>query len=232
MDQKDAAAIENLRQRWLKIKVADIYDVMEPMGYPDQCLDLDIGPLRDTMRVAGPAFTIVGTREPRFGPELPQPEIDDFALFDALTPGCVVVINAESDRIVGHWGEMMSYGARNAGATGVVIDGGTRDKIGILDIEDWSCFARYTSPIESERRWRPRWLQKPIHMSGTTKAYVEVRPGDWIVGDADAVIVIPTEIAADVLAKAEDVSHREELSIADLKKGHSIRDVFGRYHRA
>ena len=94
----------------------DIFDVLDSMGYPNQCMDINIVPLRDDMKVAGPAFTYWGMREPRYDAALPpRPDFDDHALFDRITKHCVIVINAEKDDCIGQWGEMMSYGAKAAG---------------------------------------------------------------------------------------------------------------------
>lgn len=159
--------IKSIRERFLKCTYsADIYDVMDKMGYPNQCLDHRIAPLKDNWKVCGPAVTLLGTREPITEQDMhPEPEYDKFWMFDYFYDGCVIVINAEKEDKCGSWGEMMSYGARNAGATGVVIDGGTRDKAGILAIDNWSCFARYSSPVESDKRWRPKDIEIPIFMS-------------------------------------------------------------------
>ncbi len=224
--------INEYREKLLQSFSADIYDAMDRMGYSNQCMDIGIKPLRDDMKVCGPAFTIWGIREPRYGEALPRPDFDNCALFDRLTPGCVVVINAEKDDVVGHWGEMMSYGARACGAYGAVIDGGTRDKPGILNIENWSCFARYTSPVESKMRWRPRETQIPIYVSGTLTKMVQVRPGDWIFGDADAVVVIPLEILDEVVAEVMEISEKERLSRIAFNEGATFREVFERYNRA
>ena len=232
MSDKKNFDMKDLRERYLKSYSADIYDVMDKMGYGNQCLSLDIKPLRDDMKVCGPAFTIYGTQEPRYGEELPSPEFDNFAQFTRFYEGCVVVINAERDSCCGHWGEMMSYGARAAGAVGAVIDGGTRDKTGILRIENWTCFARYTSPIESLKRWRPKDLDCPIYVSGSLTTQVLVRPGDWIFGDVDGVIVIPKEILYDVLIEVEDISRREELSREAFNNGDDIYTVFKKFQRA
>ena len=228
----DIQQINTYREKLLASYSADIYDVMDGMGYGNQCMDLGIRPLRDDMKVCGPAFTIWGMREPRFDAALPRPDFDNCALFDRILPGCVVVLNAEKDDVVGHWGEMMSYGARAAGAVGAVIDGGTRDKPGILEIDRWACFARYTSPVESKKRWRPRETQIPIYVSGTLTKSVLVRPGDWIFGDADAVLVIPVEILNDVANKVEELSEKERLSREAFANGATFREVFERYNRA
>ena len=211
---------------------ADLYDVLDPMGYPNQCMDLAIAPLREDMKVAGPAFTYWGAREPRFDAELPRPDFDNNALFDKIIPHSVIVINAERDNVAGHWGEMMSYGARAAGAVGAVIDGGTRDKRGILEIGNWACFARYTSPVESKKRWRPREAQVPIYVTGTLTNSVLVRPGDWIFGDVDGVIVIPVEILDEVVEKVRELSEKERLSREAFRSGASFKEVFEKFKRA
>lgn len=228
----DIHQINTYREKLLVSYSADIFDVMDSMGYGNQCIDLGIKPLRDDMKVCGPAFTIWGMREPRYDAQLPRPDFDNCALFDRILPGCVIVLNAEKDDVVGHWGEMMSYGARAAGAVGAVIDGGTRDKPGILEIDHWACFARYTSPVESKKRWRPRETQIPIFVSGTLSRSVLVRPGDWIFGDADAVLVIPVEILDAVAEKVGELSEKERLSREAFQQGATFREVFEKYNRA
>ena len=115
---------------------------------------------------------------------------------------------------------------------GAVIDGGTRDKPGILDIENWSCFARYTSPIESKSRWRPREVEIPIYMTGTLTSSVLVRPGDWLFGDVDGVIVIPIEILEEAAEKVSELARLERLSREAFREGKTFREVYDMYRRA
>ena len=224
--------MEKYRGMLMQAYSADLYDVLDKMGYSNQCLDLGISPLNPLWKIAGPAFTIWGIREPRFDAALPRPDFDDHALFNRIYPGCVVVINDEKDQVVGHWGEMMSYGARAAGAVGAVIDGGTRDKPGILQIENWTCFARYTSPIESKSRWRPRETQIPIYMTGSLTQSVLVRPGDWLFGDVDGVLVIPEEILGEAATRVCELARLERLSRTAFREGASFREVYEKYRRA
>lgn len=198
---------------------ADFLDAMDNLGMHDQCLHLDIKPFYNHMVVCGPAFTYFGTREPLYDEDFPVPAVDNFAQFEAMYPGCVVVLNPEHDQIVGHMGELMSWGAHNQGAVGAVIDGGSRDKKNIEKIPNWGMFARYASPIESKRRWRPRAIQEPIFMSGATHNYVRVNPGDWIFGDCDGVAVIPQEALMDVIAETERQSLAEMATRKALMSG-------------
>jgi 4-hydroxy-4-methyl-2-oxoglutarate aldolase len=229
--EADSEQVRAIASRFRKCNTATIYDVMDRMGYPHQCIDLGIKPIDLQMRIAGPAFTVRGTREPRYGNDFPRPQFDNFGLFKAMTPGCIVVINAEQDQLVGHWGEMMSLSARQFGATGAVIDGGTRDRDGLLKIPDWGVFARYTSPIESKGRWRSQEFGVPIFLSGTTTSSVLVRPGDYIVGDSDGVMVIPLELVESVLEETERTEVLEEGTRRDLAAGLPIWEVYERYQR-
>ena len=56
---------------------------------------------------------------------------------------------------------------------------------------------------------------------------VTVNPGDFIVADGSAVIVIRPENAARVLAAAEDICAREAAMIAEMAKGTKMREVLG-----
>ena len=224
---------KKIRERMLPAKSADVYDTLDAMDIVGQCLDLKIKPLRDDMKVVGQAFTYLGTTEPRVSGNLPgqyqNPLFDNQAMFDRIYEGSVIVLNAEKDDVVGHWGEMLSYGARNKGAVGAVIDGGTRDKEGILNIDNWSCFAKYCSPIEADRNWRPKTLLEPIFLSGTITKYVRVDPGDWIFGDCDGVIVIPQKILMEMLPKLEERMELEDIAAKELANGAQLKEVRKKY---
>jgi len=223
--------VQEMRERYLKVAAASIYDALDAMGYPGQCICLDIKPVTPTVHLAGPAFTVRGSREPRYDDGLKRPQFEDFGLFKAMSEGCIVVINAEADRHCGHWGEMMSYSARQFDAKGVVVDGGTRDREGLAAIPDWPVFARYTTPIESKKRWRPLEFQAPIYVAGTLTSQVRVNPGDWIVGDPDGVLVIPREIACTVLLAVEKIEENEEGTRTELASGVPVAEVYRKYGR-
>lgn len=224
-------SVAEMKARYDGIRSANIYDTLDRLGIPNQCMDLSIRPLRWEMHVAGPALPIYGTREPRLEDELDRPQFKDWGQSKAMTPHCVVVVNAEKESTAGHWGEMMSWTAKQHGASGIVIDGGTRDRMGILEIPDWPCFCRYTTPVESAKRWRVVDFRVPIFVSGTLTRLIRVNPGDWIVGDADGVMVIPKEMAYEVLIKAEHLEARERGQRADLLAGLLITEVYKKYGR-
>jgi regulator of RNase E activity RraA len=211
---------------------AVVYDIMDEMGLPHQCLDLAIAPLDRSMQVAGPAFTVMAGPDVREREEIPpDTKLADFGVFTQMYEGCVVVVGAAGERQSGIWGELMSNASRARGATGVVIDGGIRDGRLVREIEGLGVFARYTSPIESLRRSRIHDIEVPISMTGTTTSQVRVNPGDWIFGDEDGVLVIPAGALEEVLAKSEEAKDVEDKVRQEVQAGVPVIDVYNKYGR-
>jgi 4-hydroxy-4-methyl-2-oxoglutarate aldolase len=211
---------------------AVVFDVMDEMGLPHQCLDLAIAPLDRSMQVAGPAFTVMAGPDMRERSEMPpNTKLADFGVFTQMYDSCVVVVAAAGERQSGIWGELMSNASRVRGATGVVIDGGIRDARLVREIEGLGVFARYTSPIESLRRSRIHDIEIPISMTGTTTSQVRVDPGDWIFGDEDGVLVIPKDALDEVVAKAEEAKDIEDKVRKEVQAGVPVTDVYNKYGR-
>ena len=218
--------------RFRTIYTAAIYDILEGMGHPNQCLDLEIKPIDARMRIAGPAFTIAGAPDPVSDEEYSDQGhkgLLEFEYFSPMEPGCVVAISAGGEDKAGHWGELMSTAANARGAVGAVMDGGCRDGRLVLDIEGFSLFCRYLSPIEGRMRYRVRSYQEPIAMRGALTNQVRVDPGDWIVGDMDGVIAIPKALVEPVLTEAETLMGKETGARDEVRAGVPIKEVLDKY---
>lgn len=233
MSEVDATVTE-LQGRWEKIRVANIYDTLDRMGYGNQCLDLTIKPLFPHRRMAGKAITVRGSA-------YPVPHGEDSAgwtgnhfeeLLSLLYHGSVVVVETGGELHAGKFGEMTSWALKQGGAHGIVIDSYIRDWLGLEIIPDFTPCARGTSPIESSQRWRMTAINATIGMPGTLTSRVKIDPGDWIVAEADGVIVIPQAIAMEVLVEAEDLERREQGMREDVANGMSFDDAFKKWGRA
>jgi regulator of RNase E activity RraA len=58
---------------------------------------------------------------------------------------------------------------------------------------------------------------------------VLVRPGDFVVADADGAVIVPIELVEDVLAEVESLSVAETNMRQELLEGGTFSEVFDRY---
>ncbi|MDD4592559.1 MAG: RraA family protein, partial [Parabacteroides sp.] len=54
---------------------------------------------------------------------------------------------------------------------------------------------------------------------------VTVKPGDVVLGDIDGVLIIPREIAYDVLIRAEEIKENEKKIFCWVKNGESAQEI-------
>src|SRR5581483_2459144 len=127
---------------------------------------------------------------------------------------------------------MTSWALQQGGARGIVLDSYIRDWLGLEIIPNYTPCARGTSPIESSQRWRMDALNVSIGLPGTITSRVRVRPGDWIVGEADGVIVVPQAIAMAALVKGEQLEGEEQAMREDVAKGMSFDAASKKCRRA
>ncbi len=219
--------------RYERLYTAGVYDVMDEMGHPNQCLSLRIRPLHPDWVVAGRAFTVKWTAETRHPVELAQQKAGPnlFSMVDQFEPGCVIVMETGKTMNVGHWGELTGLMSQVRGCRGAVIDGGVRDSRHLLERGTYPVFARYTSPIESVHRATIVDVDCPLLMTGSLTEGLLVRPGDFLFGDSDGVLVIPAEIAEEVLDKSESVAETENLIREEIGAGVHPLEVWQKYGR-
>src|ERR1700694_5084045 len=118
-----------------------------------------------------------------------EPYAVEMECIDALMRGDVLVATTGGDRGSALWGELLSTAARARGAVGVVTDGLTRDAARILDM-DFPVFAAGFSPLDSKGRLDGIAHGIPIRLGECL-----VRPGDYVFGDIDGIVVVPVELA-------------------------------------
>jgi 4-hydroxy-4-methyl-2-oxoglutarate aldolase len=216
----DEQVIADLTGRYSKVYSGAVADVLDKRGYRNQIVDGAIQGLTLDMRVAGPAYTCKGAPATDLEP-------DDWDMrkqfLDSVTPGTVVVVDTSGDTAAAHWGELMSTAARGRGATGVVIDGATRDVAQMLAM-GFPAFVRYRASASSIRRWRISGFDHPVTIGG-----VVVRPGDFVLGDADGVVIVPAELALEVLEEVESLAVAETNMRQELLEGGTFSEVFDRY---
>jgi regulator of RNase E activity RraA len=220
-----------LYERLAKSQSATIGDVLDEMGFHHQILSADIRAIGPNMKVAGSAFCIKGQTAVGSTVEIsgdgPKP---GYEMFRHMYEGCVAVMDTGRHYLGGPWGENTALSARARGCIGVVIDGGTRDGQELIDM-DFPTFAKFTTAARVEGRWTHVGFEIPITMPGQTCKEVVVQPGDLIVADADGVVVVPKDLAEEVIEAAEEVTRIEELMREKLMRGVDREKVYKEYKR-
>ena len=216
---------EEIRLRYLAVDSSNVADVLDELGLPDQGLAPEFAPYPPTAgRLAGWAFTIRGEMTP-----YPM-EGGDPAKMEAcaqLTPGTVSVWSGRGEGVC-FFGELISIGMQERGCVGALVDGGIRDVdwIGKLG---FPVYARYRTPVQSIGRWKVVESAVPVPMPGATVTEVEVTPGDLILADVDGAIVVPADVAEQVLERAEELGAREVQIRAELAGGLSLSEALAKF---
>ena len=220
-------ATEEIVNRYKRLYGGLIYDVLEHMGYPYQAISHDLTPLTQHMKVAGPAFTVKGTTtcdkdESRRYKRL--------AMIKEMTRPCIEVRDAGTPFRVALYGELSATTAQAHGAVGAVIDGGIRDSTHLAAM-GFPVFARYRNPVEAFGRWTMLAYNVPVLLHGELCETVVVKPGDFVFGDLDGVIVIPQDLTIPVLDECERVMGIEDVARLEFARGDDPVMVFERHKR-
>jgi regulator of RNase E activity RraA len=117
---------------------------------------------------------------------------------EQIGAGEVLVVDAHGDGDGGIFGDIMSARLKARGAAGLVVDGSLRDvwQIQALDLPV------YTRHIHAAGVGR---ALSAVEMDGIVSCGgVAVRPGDYLVGDPDGVVVVPAALAAEAAAYGDE----------------------------
>lgn len=147
-------------------------------------------------------------------------------VLDEAPAGSVLVYVMEDGLEIAAMGNLMAATAVARGLEGTVIDGAIRDVTEIRAMGH-KVFARRISPATSVGRMVSVSKQTPVQCADVT-----VHPGDYIVGDADGVVVVPQDAANQVVALLQDYDARESRMLPIIQREKSMLkalEIYGRY---
>ncbi|MDF2921292.1 MAG: dimethylmenaquinone methyltransferase [Paenibacillaceae bacterium] len=190
---------QEICHRYEQVSTAMVNDVLREMEYLYQTLPNHILPLRDEMLVAGIAFTIKGSKSLDLSNEMNQRA----EMLEAIPENSVCVWDTSGDDESAQWGEIMTMASKKRGCKGAIVDGGVRDTNRILE-QNFPVFCKFRTSNGMLGRFRMAGYQIPVQIGN-----VHIRPGDLICGDIDGCIVVPRDLAYDVLVRAEEIRDNE-----------------------
>lgn len=203
------------------LRVTDVTDGLDAVGRADLTLmDPAIRPLWFGMRFWGPAVTMRVIPTNRRMPVIDKKDaLNQHALWSRsggmhaelkTKPGCVVVTSTGGAKECGFWGSNNALGAQADGVVGIVTEGNARDTDEIIMQKNHVACKGIGRPIIPGRVELVD-VEVPVSCGG-----VMVRPGDIVGCDWDGVIVVPLEVAEDVLYFAAKIAIDDKKSRRNL----------------
>lgn len=205
---------EEMSRRFAPIYTGALTDILFDMGYGAQTLPHAIKPVVKGDKIAAPAYTA------EWAPYLSGQKSKAWEMLKSVPSGHALIA-ATNIRERASLGDLALAFLKTQGCKGLVLDGGCRD-IDIGTEIGMPRFCAFVSP------------QDASHGRGEVKAWghqitigeVNIRTGDFIVADTDGVVIVPIEIAEEVLGRAEKLV-KEETRIRDaLLAGASPDELF------
>jgi 4-hydroxy-4-methyl-2-oxoglutarate aldolase len=201
-----------LRQLYHYLRVADVCDAMDGIGYFNLGLmSPEVRPLWLGMKFWGIALTVrcVPANRPMWRLNTTEEivaahglwfkEVGHIGFSDLIRPGHVIVTDTGGSSEVGFWGSENGLGAVVHGAVGIVTDGYCRDTAELT---------LQKTPICAHRRGRtiiPGRIEVAEVQTRIGCGGVQVRPGDIVGCDDDGVVVVPQAVAQEVAVHARAV---------------------------
>lgn len=186
--------------------VATVHEAAGRIG----ALSHAVKPIAAGMRLCGPAFAL------QLKPG------DNLALHEALyaaPQGSVLVVDAFDFVEAGPFGEIMAIAAQERGLAGLVTSGSVRDRDAIAAL-GFPVFSKGVC-VKGTDKHVPAVLGQPVVIDG-----VSIAPGDWVLGDADGVVVIGAERAEAVLQASIEREAKEREIIARIRAGARTLDIY------
>ena len=198
---------EETFELFMQVSTPNISDAMHRKGVMQ-----GIKPVFEDIKLVGKAVTVQ-----TFEGDWAKPvEATDIA-----KAGDVIVVYSGS-KDVAPWGELASWSCKQKGIAGFVIDGAVRDVDEIRRIR-FPVFAKCIVPNAGEPKGFGE-INTEIKCGGE-----EVKPGDWIIGDDNGVVVVPKARAYEIARRAKEVWKNEERVREEIKRGKTLSQVLDLY---
>jgi 3-hexulose-6-phosphate synthase/6-phospho-3-hexuloisomerase len=193
---------KDLLKAFLKVSTPNISDAMHHALQMEGIVNL-FG-----FKFAGPALTVR-----TYDGDWAKP----VEAIERAEPGAVLVVDAQGGRRA-VWGELAANSAVVRKLAGAVIDGAARDVDETRKLKFPVCARFKASASGDPKGWGEIGVE--IACGG-----VRVKPGDWVVGDENGVIVVPAAGAVEVANRALDVLERENRLRAEIRRGKTLSEV-------
>lgn len=210
----------SIEERLEKCYTGAVYDVLREMGRTRCVLPTSIRPLEPSMVIAGPVFTVRGRPDDTVSA---HESLLRWTEFLSKAPAAHVVVCQPQDDTRALMGELSAETLHARGVKGYIVDGGSRDSKFILRL-GFPVFCRFRSPRDVVGAWVPEAFSEPIRIGDVT-----ITDRDYVVADIDGVVIIPGDIAEQVVGRVDEVMQTENLVRKAILDGVDPQQAYLKY---
>ena len=191
-----------------KLYTPVVGDILDQMGYKHQFLPASIRPLA---ALENDVFEYPAEKPFGYMTEA----------LDDLKPNEIYIATGAHNSAL--WGELLTACGKARGAVGAVLDGYTRDTPKVIE-QNFPVFCSGTWAQDSSVRTYVFKWRCPIEIGQVT-----IHNGDIVFGDIDGVLIIPKDIAPEVIEKALVKASTEKTMRKAIEDGMMVTDAFAKF---
>ncbi len=211
---------KDLVSRLEKCYTGAVYDVLREKGMKNTILPHEIKSIDPSKKIAGRIWTCSGEIDESLDKDTTMLSWTEML---SKAPKDSVVICQPNDGTIAHMGELSAETLKYRGVRGYIVDGGCRDVDFILKL-GFPVFCKYFTPSDVVCRWQVKTLGEPIKIGD-----LEIKSGDYVLGDIDGVVIIPNEIIDEVITDTENYINTESALRKDILSGVDPKEAYLKY---
>lgn len=140
--------------------------------------------------------------------------------YESIVDNDIILVENEL-KDYAYFGELNANLAVRAGASGVIVDGATRDSENVKKLR-LPVFSKSLNAVDVRRRATLESFNKDICISGKP-----VHPGDLVFIDSDGLVIIKQEYKNEVISKALELVNKETNIVSDIVEFVDCKKLFG-----
>ncbi|MDH5914542.1 cytidyltransferase [Vibrio splendidus] len=194
-------------------------DLLDDLGYPNQVIK-GLTPNIDGTKLLGRAKTLK-LRKLEDG-ESYKGIYDALYSYDTIVPNDIILVENETPDFA-YFGELNANLAIRSGASGVIVNGMTRDNIEVIGT-GLPVFAQGYTCQDVRKRATTESFNKTINLNG-----IKVEPECLVFADSEGVIIIPKSIEEDVINEVYKRSANEKKILSEIALGADVDSLTKKY---
>ncbi|MDH6018045.1 cytidylyltransferase domain-containing protein [Vibrio splendidus] len=194
-------------------------DLLDDLGYPDQVVK-GLTPNIDGVKLLGRAKTLK-LRKLKDG-ECFKGIYDALYSYETIVPDDIILVENETPDYA-YFGELNANLAIRSGASGVIVNGMTRDNSEVVST-GLPVFAKGYSCQDVRKRATTESFNKTIYLNG-----IKVEPDSLVFADSEGVIIIPKVIEQEVVEEVYKRAANEKKILSEIAEGVDVATLTKNY---